>query len=327
MRIVQALPPARDAIVAGLALFTLRINDDFPEVVYDSVTLLVGLLREWERMVSVERPAFVLGPATGGGMSVRSSLQHQEPVPPAPKVAPFTSLSKVEAAALGLLCSNVPAIRHLAMHVATTARAVHLKLGVNLLRAPSTGDPTAPAAAPSATTAAVSAAVLRSSSGGRNRLSSLSTSASLEVGSAAGRGHRRLSSVSDRASQQGLHTRRGSIQSSVDMGAPAFPPTPQPGTNVREGFMVPPTAQPGTPLNGGAPLGLGSVDGIVESTSAATAQYLADSIEHGGETITRRCYWDFGRWSDVWRAWRAVPEAGATFMTCLQRRDTIEVCF
>jgi len=40
----------------------------------------------------------------------------------------------------------------------------------------------------------------------------------------------------------------------------------------------------------------------------APGAYLVDVLEDAGADIARRCYWDFGRWSDTWRAWRAPAE-------------------
>jgi len=40
----------------------------------------------------------------------------------------------------------------------------------------------------------------------------------------------------------------------------------------------------------------------------AAGAYLVDVLEDAGADIARRCYWDFGRWSDTWRAWRAPAE-------------------
>lgn len=31
-------------------------------------------------------------------------------------------------------------------------------------------------------------------------------------------------------------------------------------------------------------------------------------VVEAGRDIARRCYWDFGRWSDTWRAWRAPSD-------------------
>lgn len=44
-----------------------------------------------------------------------------------------------------------------------------------------------------------------------------------------------------------------------------------------------------------------------------------------GTALVRRCYWDFGRWSDMWRDWRPVPEMDANFVDCMQRTKTAEV--
>ena len=32
--------------------------------------------------------------------------------------------------------------------------------------------------------------------------------------------------------------------------------------------------------------------------------YMMDVIEEIGFDVSHRCYWDFGRWSDLWRVWR-----------------------
>lgn len=44
--------------------------------------------------------------------------------------------------------------------------------------------------------------------------------------------------------------------------------------------------------------------------------HLIDILEEAGPDIARRCYWDFGRYSDLWRIWRAPgsdrpPRSGA----------------
>ncbi len=48
-----------------------------------------------------------------------------------------------------------------------------------------------------------------------------------------------------------------------------------------------------------------------EGLGAEPGAYLADVFEEGGRDIARRCYWDFGRWSDTWRAWRAPADDAA----------------
>ena len=35
---------------------------------------------------------------------------------------------------------------------------------------------------------------------------------------------------------------------------------------------------------------------------------MMDVVEEVGYDSSRRCYWDFGRWSDLWRVWRRVGE-------------------
>ena len=46
--------------------------------------------------------------------------------------------------------------------------------------------------------------------------------------------------------------------------------------------------------------------------------YLMNIIENIGGDLTRQCYWDFGRWSDLWRVWRQpgierIPGDGTDF--------------
>lgn len=43
-----------------------------------------------------------------------------------------------------------------------------------------------------------------------------------------------------------------------------------------------------------------------------------------GTAIVARCFWDFGRWSDLWRAWRPLPASGTGFEECMQRTRTQE---
>ena len=37
--------------------------------------------------------------------------------------------------------------------------------------------------------------------------------------------------------------------------------------------------------------------------------YVMDVLEELGDDIAHRVYWDFGRWSDLHRRWKAVPES------------------
>lgn len=42
-----------------------------------------------------------------------------------------------------------------------------------------------------------------------------------------------------------------------------------------------------------------------EEDSVGTV-YMMDILEEAGSDIARRSYWDFGRWSDLWRVWRPL---------------------
>lgn len=50
---------------------------------------------------------------------------------------------------------------------------------------------------------------------------------------------------------------------------------------------------------------------------------LTRAYRHGA-AIVARCFWDFGRWSDLWRAWRPLPASGTGFEDCMQRTRTQE---
>lgn len=36
---------------------------------------------------------------------------------------------------------------------------------------------------------------------------------------------------------------------------------------------------------------------------------VMDVVEEVGDDVARRCYWDFGDWSDLWRETKHVPNA------------------
>ena len=98
-RVLKALPPLRDALIGSAATFTVRIQEDYVEVIKDGVNLLLSLLREWGALAAAERAAGGReGPpaSAGGGLSGQSM---------------GASLHRVEGAALSLLCSNDVAVR------------------------------------------------------------------------------------------------------------------------------------------------------------------------------------------------------------------------
>ena len=45
--------------------------------------------------------------------------------------------------------------------------------------------------------------------------------------------------------------------------------------------------------------------------------YIADVVEQMGDDVARRCYWDWGPWSDLARVWRPLhkPPPPATHIT------------
>lgn len=42
-------------------------------------------------------------------------------------------------------------------------------------------------------------------------------------------------------------------------------------------------------------------------TPDAGVTYIMDVLEEVGADVARRCYWDFGDWSDLWRETKHVP--------------------
>jgi hypothetical protein len=42
-------------------------------------------------------------------------------------------------------------------------------------------------------------------------------------------------------------------------------------------------------------------------TPDAGVTYIMDVLEEVGSDVARRCYWDFGDWSDLWRETKRVP--------------------
>lgn len=37
-----------------------------------------------------------------------------------------------------------------------------------------------------------------------------------------------------------------------------------------------------------------------------------------GPAVVRECYWDIGRWSDIWRLWRPLPPGPLTLERCMR---------
>lgn len=43
-----------------------------------------------------------------------------------------------------------------------------------------------------------------------------------------------------------------------------------------------------------------------EQQEIQTRGHIIDILEESGPHLVKHCYWDFGRWSDLWRIWRPV---------------------
>lgn len=80
---------------------------------------------------------------------------------------------------------------------------------------------------------------------------------------------------------------------------------------------LPPTNNPSTPGSSSP-----SWDADLEHT------YMMDVIEEIGFDVSHRCYWDFGRWSDLWRVWRHAgddqPDEPVDFEALMARSSTYE---
>ncbi|PSC67904.1 furry homolog-like [Micractinium conductrix] len=226
-RCMRCLPALRDKLVGAFAGFVVRIGEDYPEVVKDSLALLLSLLREWVALAVSEWPAPQPGEAS-------------QPL------ASFDSLNRVEGAALVLLCSTDVEVRKLGVELVRTARELHRTL-----------------ASPPQPSSKRSTMHHADGTGG----APAARRSSLQSGGGGGR----------RATQ--VHG--GAYGAALPESLPVTPAGPRPA-------------------------------------------YVADIIDRTGGTIVARCYWDFGRWSDLWRVWRPLPAAGATFEECLQRTRTQE---
>ncbi|KAI3439023.1 hypothetical protein D9Q98_001435 [Chlorella vulgaris] len=225
-RCMRSLPGLRDKMVAAFAAFVVRIQEDYPEVIKDSLALLLSLLREWTTLAVGEWTT----PQAGGRAKPLAGLE---------------SIHRVEGSALVLLCSPDVEVRRLGLELMRTARDLHRALST----------PPQP---------------------------SSKRSTMHHVGDGAG-----------------AATRRVGLSSAGGAGSMRR-------ATATHGSAVLLESVPNTPGSSPKPV------------------YAADIIEQKGQSVVAHCYWDFGRWSDLWRAWRPLPEAGATFDECLMRTRTQE---
>lgn len=94
-RCMRAMPNLRDALIGSLVTVTLRVQEELTDIISDSLTLILSLMRDW----------LSLGPE-----------------------GTFTSLSRAEGVGIGLLCSASVEIRKLALELLRAARDVQRML-------------------------------------------------------------------------------------------------------------------------------------------------------------------------------------------------------
>jgi len=94
-RCMRAMPNLRDALIGSLVTVTLRVQEELTDIIGDSLTLILSLMRDW----------LSLGPE-----------------------GTFTSLSRTEGVGIGLLCSASVEIRKLALELLRAARDVQRML-------------------------------------------------------------------------------------------------------------------------------------------------------------------------------------------------------
>ncbi|EIE19264.1 hypothetical protein COCSUDRAFT_48883 [Coccomyxa subellipsoidea C-169] len=99
----------------------------------------------------------------------------------------------------------------------------------------------------------------------------------------------------------------GSVPSSL--GGPPGSPPPAPDLARLEGFAVCFLCSTDPDVRRSSWNLLSSVRRLHSSLTSAgdeSTVYMMDILEEAGPDIARRCYWDFGKWSDLWRVWRPI---------------------
>ncbi|KAL6769541.1 hypothetical protein ACKKBG_A31400 [Auxenochlorella protothecoides x Auxenochlorella symbiontica] len=61
--------------------------------------------------------------------------------------------------------------------------------------------------------------------------------------------------------------------------------------------------------------------------SARRQVYVHDIFQEQGPAVVRECYWDIGRWSDIWRLWRPLPPGPLTLERCMRISQSNEDIF
>lgn len=166
-RCMRATPDLRGPLLASLVTSIIRLQEDFTDVIIEGLHLMLELMKDW----------LALGPSGA-----------------------FSSISRVEGAGLGLLCSMQPEVRMLALDMLRNARDV----------------------------------------------------------------------------QHMLLT------------------TPTSGSTVWQQEIAP-------------------LSFLQEHSEERVPSTIADIIDSVGSSLVQRCYWDFGRWSDIAKKWRPLPEMPRSF--------------
>jgi len=323
-RCMVALPQMRDALVGGMATFVARLQEEFTDIIKDSLRLLLTMLHDWDRLSLVD---------------AATSLSVGEPAPSPSSLGIFNSISRVEGALLGLLCSPDIEIRQISVALLRAARGLHQ----SLISRSSSGGGGSGGGGDAGTFGMLSTS--RSSSGHythsqqqqQQQQHRREPSASLQLDpppmlslphhvrrSTAGNGSGGGSGSVTAVSNLPHHTRRSTFGSASALSPQSAGATPASGGSGGIGDALGSANALSASFSGSISAfhpSAGSTP-ATHMTSSSTREsnqnnfYVADIIENSGDAFARKYYWDFGTWSDTWRDWRPVPEE-ASFAECL----------
>ncbi|KAH7623253.1 hypothetical protein Ndes2526B_g01675 [Nannochloris sp. 'desiccata'] len=322
-RCMVALPLMRDALVGGMATFIVRLQEEFTDVIKDSLRLLLTMLRDWDRLSVVD---------------AATSLAAGEPAPSPSSLGIFNNISRVEGALLALLCSPDLEIRQIAVALLRVARGLHRSLMSRTAGGGGGGGGGG------------------SDAGGTFGMLSTSRSSSGHYGQSQQQQHQRAPSVSLQLDPPPVlslphHVRRSTAGTGSGSGGgnvPAIASLPRHTRRSTFGSAsaLSPISTGTTPASGGSGGALDSANALSASVSGSVSAfhpsaastpahsaathlssssnmesnqhsfYVADIIESSGDAFVKTFYWDFGTWSDTWREWRHVP-LEASFAECL----------
>lgn len=364
-RCLIALPSARDTLVCGMALFIVRLKEDFVDVIRESLELLLDTMWDWNQLIAIETArSLAAGEPSGPSHTMLGSL---------------IDISQIEGASIALMCSTDVRIRALAVEIARAARDIHRVL----LSSPLCRDNVAAAGAAGGVFSNIQqqqsyagdggSSVYRSSSASQSRsavtaatgggdgasLSSANTTAHttalsprtrsissshhhpqqqqqsnpLSILTSSSHSHSHSESLTQSSShlhhsqhqqhrhahhlsfQHGSshhrHVRQSSATTSISSGMLYASQSSDPRVNAT---AAKPSSVPGTPCSY-------ADDSLMPQSMGVS--FLADIIDFTGDDVLRASYWDIGPWSDMWRAWRPIPQ-NINFFDCMCRDATGE---